>query len=366
MRAVLYTVCTIVHPAFLPMLKGHLESIEVAQRATQLEIPIKLLLSYCKTPSDHEAFTDVIKDFPTLKIESFVHKERLTCAEARNYLFSQVNTDWCVFFDADVLLQSDYFKELNKALASLNDNPKVKAIAGGMGAWGLSAWGYNEYLMDMYAYYGKIENINIKDLDLNTLVVTPDLPINSFSILNLRKTYYLQGYNQIIHKTMYTEHGGYDNSYFGAEDREMAARIYSLGFEIRLVPYAMVCHYFDFSKQDVARRKYGHGYYSAKFRDKYRDLHILHYERGFKKWFKYFLTLVKPPKTFRSWNSYKYYQFAFWTYFFGSFIYNLEKITGYQLFSVFELGSKTHKKRVSTLLRSFNYSNYDFTKQPNH
>ncbi len=358
-----YSVCTIVHHAFLDLLEKHLESLEDALAGVHTQVPIKLLLSYYKTDLEEQNFINIISKHPKLDIQHFTLVQRLTCAEARNYLFQHISTDWCVFFDSDVTLSKEYFIELDRVLSSTHNLTDIKALAGGMGTWGTTDWGYNEYLMDMYAYYGKAEGIDIKKLDLTKYATTLNEEMPDYSQLSMRKMHYLQGYNQIVHRTMYTDYGGYDNSYFGAEDREMAARIYNNGFEIRLVPQLLVYHYFNFSRNDVCRRKYGHGYYSAKFRDKYRNLKLIYYERGWLKWLKYFGTLFFVPVTFRSWNRYKYYQWAFWTYFFGSAIYNAEKVTGLKLFKIFELGtSNSQSNIIARLISGFNYSNYDFAK----
>ncbi len=328
------------------------------------QLQIKILLSYAKSDNDKKYFKEILEKFPNMDIQYFVVNKRLTCAEARNYLFQQTSTEWCIFFDADVILSKNYFVEFNSILNDQKNLDNVRAFAGGMGAWGASDWGYNEYLMDMYAYYGKATGINVKKIDLTDYAALLNQKEPNYKKLNMLKTYYLQGYNQVIHSSMYIEHGGYDDSYFGAEDREMGARIYSLGYEIKLAPKMLVYHYFNFSRNDICRRKYSHGYYSAKFRGKYRNLDVVSYERGWVKWVKYFSTLILVPKTFRSWNKYKYYQLAFWTYFFGSVIYNAEKATGFKLFKIFELGTENkHNGSANKLLKSFNYSNYDFTKQ---
>lgn len=359
-----YSVCTIVHPAFLRLLETHIISIEKAAIKIKNQLPIKILLSYAKSDNDKKYFKEILEKFPYMDIEYFTVDNRLTCAQARNFLFHKISTEWCIFFDADVILAVNYFVELNNILKDHKNLDNVKAFAGGMGTWGTSDWGYNEYLMDMYAYYGKAAGINVKKIDLANYVAFLNQKEPNYEKLNMLKTYYLQGYNQVIHSSMYLEHGGYDDSYFGAEDREMAARIYNLGYEIKLAPKMLVYHYFNFSRNDVCRRKYGHGYYSAKFRDKYRNLDIASYERGWIKWMKYFSTLILIPKTFRSWNKYKYYQWAFWTYLFGSIIYNAEKVTGLKLFKIFELGTEKKSSRITNrLIKSFNYSNYDFAKQ---
>lgn len=356
----------IVHPSFLHTLEKHLQSIERAQKAYQKVVKVNVLLSYCNSTSAKKTFIELIDSFHNLNVSYYVEKERFTCAKARNYLFKISSSEWSIFFDADVLVDRSYFQNLKRVIDTI-DQRKVKAIAGGMGTWGTTPEGYCEYLMDMYAYYGKAEGISINSVDLNNYAAEYSEKIPNYDLFTGRPTYYLQGYNQIVHRDMYLNYGGYDSDYFGAEDREMAGKIVSKGYEIKLFPELLVYHYFNFSIADIARRKYGHGYYSAKFRSKYKYLKHIRYAGGLSKWIKYFFSLFYPPRTFRQFPGYLYYLFAFWTYLAGSVSFRLELTTGIRLFCIHDISvpgrNISRLSRIGTIIPSFDYSNYSFTRK---
>jgi hypothetical protein len=294
-----FCVGIITHPAFNFLLDNHLESLSIAQKEFGKFIEIHLILSNVNSKEDIYRVKKILKKYKYLHVNFQIVYKKLTCGEARNYLIKYFDKEWGVFFDTDVVLHKSYFVNLIKVLSNIELNfPSTKGIAGGIGFYNESRIGKYEHLMDLYAYYGKIQNpeVDFNKIDLNNYIsIKGAININLYS-LEYEILTYLQGFNHIIHKDILEI--GYDDNFFGAEDREISGKIISLGYEIRLAPNCLVYHYYNFSWTDIIRRKYGHGYYSAMFRKKYSQLNK--FDRGFKKWSKYTISLFAPPQCFRT------------------------------------------------------------------
>ncbi|MCA9307900.1 hypothetical protein KC980_00135 [candidate division WWE3 bacterium] len=348
----------IVHPAYTMFLDSFLNHIEVALRhANRENCPISILLSYCQNPKKSKEFRDIVSNHNNLNITTYIESERMTCGGARNYLFSKEPAEWNIFTDVDILFHKNYFVEVLNCIKKLETENRtdVMGLAGGIGCWGDTKWGYYEYLNEMKAYYGKADTCKEMTQYKEFAIIFPNTNIGILE--NLQKNKYIkyfQGYNQILHKKVLTNLGGFDSKFFGAEDREVAARILHHKGKIIFIPQALVYHYFRFTLRDILRRKYGHGYYSAKFRNTYSKMGL--YETGFRKWRKILSTLIVIPLDYRTLLGVIYYIPSTMCYFIGSLTFNIEKKTKLNLFGIHDI-NKAKKKLIK-----FNYSNFSYVR----
>lgn len=320
-----FSVNLILHKGFLKFLPDCLNSISNSQDAYQKTVQVNLLFSNYESDLDEVYIQELADKFGNLDLKLFFNKDKLTIAQARNYLASQSDAKWLVFWDVDIRPDPQFFCSLETAIAKVGNSDNIAGIAGGIGTWHNSEWGYFEYLMDMYAYYGKIDSVSIGSIDLGNPAHFKKIVIDRDTGGKYPYISYFQGFNQIVKKEVLEEIGNFDPSFWGAEDRELAARMICSGYRIIFVYDCLVEHYYNFTLGDIAKRKIAHGFYSSKFRRKFKS--HAKYPLGINKWIRYFLTLFFPPVTFRkSPKHYVYYQVAFWTYLFGSIKYHFNSL----------------------------------------
>lgn len=321
-----FGVATILHPQFMEMLDEHLASLSAAQTRHRHKVDITLLLSYVTDPRQVDDAKSHLARHSALSARLVVSGDRLTCASARNLVKAHTRTPWVVFLDVDVTVNADYFRALDATLRSLpSARPRARAIAGGLGCRGATRAGEFEYLMDLYAYYGKVEDERLRspEFDLRACASFDDDVPAALLRHSWAPATYLQGFNHILHTEAFDDLG-YDDRFFGAEDREIAGRVITAGYEIVFVPQCMVSHYYGFNLGDIARRKYGHGYYSAMFKDKYAASRL--YNSGARMWVPYALSMLYPPKTFRGAQGWLYYVYAFWCFGVGGAVFRVQAL----------------------------------------
>lgn len=340
-----FSIGTIMHPSFLGLLDQHLSSLSRAQAAYPLQVRIVLLLSFISSPLQAKKAQAIIDKYSDLDTVLVTVNERLTCGAARNIIQTRMNTPWKVFLDVDVAVSPTYFQILKSHLVHLGETQaNTKAVGGGIGCFGETPIGLYECLMDLYSYYGKAraEHIDRERFNFKALVARQHHENAAISAYSGAYLTYLQGFNHILHEDVF-KLGGYDEAFFGAEDREMAGKIIAAGYDIVLIPECLVYHYYHFTTLDILRRKYGHGYYSAMFRRKYASLGK--YPTGLRMWTLYSLSLLKPPKTFQSPLGYLYYFLAYCGFTAGTLMFYLQ--------------SRMEGRRIFR----FNYSAYTFTRR---
>lgn len=315
---------TLAHAGYLPLLQKHLESIDKAAHnfnsKNDTRLVHYLLVNKCDCKNMIDKVFNICSRVKNIDVKIFTTPKSLTIAQSRNFLFKKTKEDFVIFWDVDILVDKSYFNNLQNIIKNVSD--KTKAIAGGLGGFKISYWGHPEFLMDLFAYYGKIE----------TTPKMTKLDLSLYTSLNKKLTKlsgcyssYLSGCNQIIHRDMHRFHGGFDEKYWGAEDRVMAYTVQNQGYKILFAPNCHVRHMYNFTLKDILKRKRNHGYYSAMFRGQFRESDYKP-QSGLKKWIKSLFSIVYPAKTFRKNPKLFIYHFIiFWPYLCGSLLFHIEK-----------------------------------------
>ncbi len=313
---------TICHPPYIRLLEDHLTSIENA--VSQREIQIYLFCSQMSL-EDNLRVKKILENHPKTNFE--LTQEKITIGAARNRLFTMSNSEWMLFLDSDVELVANYFSEL-ELFFELHNLKDVWGIAGGIGLHKASLWGRYEGLMDLNALVGKIEKLDTRiyeDIFEKFYVNKSERDLwislnNQLRRFDGSRIKYMQGFNQIIHRDQFLIGGGFDNSFMSAEDRDIAACIYSHGKEVLFAPASLALHSYDLTFKQIMHRKMIHGIWSAKFRKKYKNHPKIVNQYEFNDWANYALSTLNPPKMFQSLIGKIYYTSAFISYAYGGLL----------------------------------------------
>ncbi|MEK6858241.1 MAG: hypothetical protein AABX39_06665, partial [Nanoarchaeota archaeon] len=146
---------------------------------------------------------------------------------SRNAVFWLGKAEYSIFLDADVILEKDYFDNLDKCIRKYCS---ASGFAAGIGTSHCSKYGILEGAMDLIAY---LRNLDLAKKDFDKMMYSL-----SFSdlILGREKIFYnaakkvlkkyegvqtraFQGFNQIIKRKDLEKLGGFDEKFWSAEDR---------------------------------------------------------------------------------------------------------------------------------------------------
>lgn len=323
----MYEICIILHPPYIRYLREHLTSIKKALGNRKVEI--HLVFSRVRSDTEVEEVENIIANVG-LPIDLIRTEQPFTAGQARNEVFVRTKSKWVVFYDVDVILDPGYFDELEKLLESYGNEESIKAMAGGIGLSESTVWGIYESYMDLNAYLGKLgKNANEYKTLYDGLEKEFEVPHKSDvkvqkefweNLMGYLKIYegkeigYLQGFNQIIHRDVLEELGGFDPGYVSAEDREIAARIRKNNWKVIFTPSILVFHSYKFTLSDIKRRKILHGIWSERFRYDYAKYGDIVPQYSFKKWFKFAISCINPPFLFKSISGRFYYIYVFFAY----------------------------------------------------
>lgn len=326
-------ITSITHPPYFIFLKDHLLSMKEAV-IRHPEVRCYLLASGLDEGARKDLRSIIDKNgFAQLTL--IEEKERYTIGEARNRLFQETHNEWVLFTDCDTILDRNYIHNM-KSFFNQKKFENVGAVAGSIGiAKNATKFGYFEGLMDIVALNGKIKKIDksIFDNILTDTGASQEAEECERNLYNASLSFsgseigYLQGFNQVIHRDIYTKTGGFDERFISAEDRDMAANVWRSNKRVIFAPECKIYHIYNFPLKHILRRKYIHGIWSARFREKYKQHSSIVPQYGFNKWMKYFLTCFAPKAPFNiSVNSRIYFISAFLSYAYGCFIGSIYKL----------------------------------------
>lgn len=321
------TIATICHSAYIKHLKEYLSSLK---KAIKDEGYITYLLNSQMGEGDVKKVNEIAQEVGLEGLVVINTSEHLSIGAARNKIFNLSNTEWTVFFDADITVSHTYFEDL-KTFLQVYESSKVAAIAGTLTIKNPSRFGIYEGLMDIIAEVGKIDRINKKiyenvldkiNFSVKNLNNSNDIQFwqrfyENFEIYEGKKINHLQGANLILNKCVKKNLGGFDESFGVAEDRDLAARIILSGYDILFAPKLFVMHNYNMPLFQILKRKMFHAKCMEQFLGKYGSDAKSY---TLKDWFNYALSATNPPSPFNNLLGRIYYFTSFIVYSGTSFL----------------------------------------------
>lgn len=312
-----YDVFSIVHPPYFKFLDGHLGSIEhsLGKRTNKV-----YLLSTQTNKGDRRELELMVSNSKLdITLESIPGKS--TIGSSRNKIFRRGISDWAVFLDADIIVNEDYFENLENCIGLYGE--KASGLAGGIGTSNSSRFGLYEGAMDLRVYLRNLDipkeefedlnqRINFQDLTLGNEIDFYKRAREALKGYEGQSTTAFQGFNQIIKREDLEALEGFDECFWSAEDRELGLRFNRNGKKIVFAPSIWVNHNYDFSFGDILRRKKIHGVWYGELRRKFPEEEKL--QMSARRWGRNFLRLFNPPEPFRGLDGRVYFTLAFLTY----------------------------------------------------
>mgnify|MGYP001568524265 CR=1 FL=1 len=312
-----YDVFTIVHPPYFKFLDGHLDSIKhsLGERTNKV-----YLLSTQTEKSDQSKLESIVSGS---KIDVTLEStpEKSTIGSSRNRIFRKGNSDWAVFLDADIMVNGDYFENLEGCIEKYGKH--ASGLAGGIGTSDSSRFGLYEGAMDLRVYLRNLnisreefeylnQRLNFQDLALGNEIEFYRRAREALKGYEGQSTTAFQGFNQIIKREDLEGLGGFDERFWSAEDRELGLRFNREGKKIVFTPSIWVNHDYNFNLGDILRRKKIHGVWYGELRRKFPEEEKL--QMGARRWGRNFMRSFNPPEPFRGIDGRVYFTLAFLTY----------------------------------------------------
>lgn len=187
----------------------------------------------------------------------------------RNRLAASGGGEWIVFLDPDTIVDAEYFDAMDRAIYGAG--AKCGGIAGAINLGDCSMWGYFEGLLDILVLFEYLLDLDVHKNPFAALRLPKRMEgCGDVSAANSRINKFLrpydgarigtmQGFNCAIRRSVFEEVEGFDESLYSAEDRQVAFRILSHGYDLVFAPAAIVMHHYEMSFADIGRRRRMHG-----------------------------------------------------------------------------------------------------------
>lgn len=192
------------------------------------------------------------------------YENEVNCAVARNIGFGYGGGDETVLFlDADVIVPPDFFKKLIPYLSELSADSEVGGLC--------PLFAVNRDNETGLQKYENLEDIRM---------------LNSY-----RKQKYIkmfQGFCIILKSSIFSEVGGFDESFIASEDRELTVRVIRAGYKILCMPDIELLHVNPSGIKNIIKRKRWHAIGNAQLAIKYPG----EYDGSMLEWL--FLLFKKP------------------------------------------------------------------------
>ncbi len=311
-----YDIFTIVHPPYFKFLEEHLASLSNA--LTNRDVRVFIFSS--QTNQEEEKGLEYILKKSDLDFLLKTTPHKISIGQGRNTIFREGSSPWAIFLDADVIVDEDYFKNLDRCIEEYG---AAKGFAGGIGISNCSEWGLFEGAMDIRVY---IRNLTISNEEFNKIM--RDLSFKELKqekvhefykeakskllVYEGKRTRAFQGFNQIVKREDLYGAGGFNEEFWSAEDRELGIRFLRRNKEIVFTPSIWANHNYEFGWGDVLKRKRIHGWWYGELRRKYPDEESLMMSPA--RWLKNFMRFVNLPEPFRGVNGRVYYLSSFISY----------------------------------------------------
>lgn len=302
-------IAVLCHPPHFKYLADHLDSIK--RSLGKRRYPVTVLST--QTDQQHIPIVQsIVAQSGIDNIELVATAKALTIGAGRNALLRYTNSEWLILTDADTTFSSDYFDQLENYFTKL-DLQHVVALCGGIGINKTSALGLYESIMDLASLVSKLEGR--KHNVFSPVFAEHDGQIADiaskmnaqFLAFDGQPTHCIQGFNQIVNRSLALSIGGYDPAMVSAEDRDMANNIRLHGGRIVFAPRCVVNHNYEFTLADIARRKFIHGFWCERVRIKYGAAPDIANPHSVQRWLKYFSKSIAPPFPYKTTSLGRFY-----------------------------------------------------------
>jgi glycosyltransferase involved in cell wall biosynthesis len=180
-----------------------------------------------------EKCEDIVKKYSTQIDIKYFYKPNSGPGDSRNYGMEKATGNYLIFFDSDCIIPSDYFENVEKALA---ENP-------------LDAFGGPDNAHESFSDTQKAINYSMTSFITTGGVRGKKSKLDKFQP---------RSFNMGISQEVYKKVGGYSDIHPG-EDPDLSYRIMDAGFKVGLIEGAYVYHKrrIDFSKFTKQVYKFG-------------------------------------------------------------------------------------------------------------
>ncbi len=194
--------------------------------------------------SGEKTLPKFVRNYDNVRFLRF--KRRLFPSEARNVGLFKSRANWVIFFDSDCIIKKDFLPVLRSLLNKGLDRKEV-AITGKISGIKDSVWAeYESEVEAAKGYDHKIKNRTYSKI--------------------------LRGGNFVLNRKFLKKIGGFDTSLPSSEDRELGARISSLGKKILLEDRLVVYHNYSRSLLKILKRHIWHAKGNAILYVKYPEI----------------------------------------------------------------------------------------------